>query len=88
MSGSMVPDSPAREARLGGCLRLGLIIAISLICTGRGARGLPGTPGKGGSEPLYCPHCDALGRKLAGPLYKCTGPQKHVFTASQAKRKK
>lgn len=88
MSGSMAPDPPVREARLGRYLRFGLIIAISLIWTNSGARGLPGTPGGGSGEPLYCPHCGELGRKLAGALYKCTGPQKHVFSAARAKRKK
>jgi hypothetical protein len=88
MSGSMVPGPPAREAGLGRYLRFGLIVAISLIWTRDGARGFPGSRGRGGGEPLYCPHCGELGRKLAGALYKCTGPQKHVFNAAQAKRKK
>jgi len=88
MSGSMAPDPPVREARLSRYLRFGLVMAISLVWTSSGARGLPGTPRGGSSEPLYCPRCGELGRKLAGALYKCTGPQKHVFTTAQAKRKK
>jgi hypothetical protein len=88
MSGSIAPDPPAREVTLGGYLRLGLIIAIGFIWTTEGARGLAGTRGRGSGEPLYCPDCGALGRKLGGALYKCTGPEEHVFNAAEGKRKK
>ena len=46
MSGSMAPDPPVREARLGRYLRFGLIIAIGFLWINLDPIPLPGPEGR------------------------------------------
>ena len=80
MSGSMAPSPPVAGGRLGLCLRLGLVLAISLVWN-HVPHGMPGTPALG-DGPLDCPICGLPGGKRPDGKYVCE--KGHVFTAEQA----
>lgn len=81
----MAPSPPATDGRLGLCLRLGLVIAISLIWTHGPIHGLAGTPEPGDGQ-VRCPKCRLPGGERDDGMYACI--KGHVFTEEEAEAAK
>jgi len=85
MSGSMAPDPPARSARRGHYLRLGLMITIGSILANGAPQGLPGHRRRSSGKTITC-YCGRIAGRTPDGKYACS--EGHITEDPKEKKKK